>query len=453
MSPACVVIIGRPNVGKSTLFNRLTKSRRDGALVADQPGVTRDRIYGWVEVSSSRGFTLVDTGGFETKGFMYQPFSENLVWQQTVEAIDQSDLVLLLCDAREGVHPHDRELIARLRKMNKRFLCLANKIDGLEHTDLSHAFFAMGVDEVHPLSAAHGFGASQVLGQIADILGPRLQSTPTIDSESRRCLSLIGRPNAGKSSILNRLLGEERSLVSDIAGTTRDHIDTHFRFCEKDYTLIDTAGIRRRTKVRGNVEVASVMASLRCIERSDLVIYVIAADEGIADQDARLINRAIERKKPVLIVVNKWDLIPDKTSLSMKKYEEELRLTIPECRVHFSSCLQNQRVHKILDVAEELIEQNRQRVGTARVNEALETLTRHHPHPLSGTRNVKFFYASQLKSSPPTFVIMCNRAQNVLPSYKRYLTKGLRRTLGFDKVPIHLLFKNKRTNTLPRLSG
>tara|TARA_A100001015_G_C15026544_1_gene730804 strand:+ start:887 stop:2272 length:1386 start_codon:yes stop_codon:yes gene_type:complete len=454
-----VAIVGRPNVGKSTLFNRLTKSR--GAIVADRPGVTRDRIYGNVLCGEDQdghelGFTLVDTGGFETADVCFQPFKKNLVWEQTSLAIGEADLICLMFDASVGVQEYDRELFQYLQKQGKNVLCVANKIDGKEHASAALDFYSLGVDHVYPLSAAHNYGISDLKSEMLrqlEVAGVQTSGKHLFgraDQKESRKIALLGRPNAGKSSILNRLLGEERSLVSDVAGTTRDSVDAVIRYNECNYTVVDTAGVRRRTKVKDRVEVQSVLTSLRNIEEADLVLYVIDAEQGLTDQDSRLINMALERYKPILILVNKWDLIPDKNSNSARDYSYELKRNFPCCAVHFISCKHNQRVHKVLPIVANLFEQIERRVSTAEVNQCLDSLTTRCAPPEVGQRRVRFYYATQVKTAPPTFVLMCNSSARIQASYKRYMVKYFRKELGFEKVPINFIFRSKKEESVKK---
>ncbi|MCB9229579.1 MAG: ribosome biogenesis GTPase Der [Deltaproteobacteria bacterium] len=446
-----VAIVGRPNVGKSTLFNQLT--RKQGSIIADQPGVTRDRIYGTVYYDPKKkdaGFTLIDTGGFETDQFHFQPFAENLVWSQSQQAIREADLVLLVLDGKHGLHQHDRTILQYLKQHNKNFLLLVNKVDGEERDSDRWEFYALGAGDPISISAAHNKGLWQLLETIRDNLASQGSLRRQADDNIGTKIALIGRPNAGKSSLLNRLIGEDRCLVSPVAGTTRDSIDTPFTYNHKPWILIDTAGIRRKTKVREQLEVRSVIRSLRAIERADMVMLVIDALEGLTDQDTRLIHLAIDRFRPVMIVVNKWDLVPDKTANTARDYARNLRETsladmdfIP---ITFVSCVKNQRVHQLMQQAEEVYEQSSRKAGTAKVNESLQKMIlRHSPQLIQQhSKRIKFYYATQVTSSPPTMVVMCNVADEIQPSYRRYMLRSFRKDLGFDKVPVRIFFRGKQ---------
>jgi GTP-binding protein len=446
-----VAIVGRPNVGKSTLFNRLTHS--DTAIVDDRPGVTRDRLYGtafYDKNSETRdGFMVIDTGGFETEKFNFQPFAENLVWKQTQLAITEADLVIFLLDGKHGVHQHDYEISRYLELQKKAVIFVVNKVDGIEkREELLWDFYGFGINELHPISAAHNRGVKDLFKTIQGNLRGVRKGMEAFDSQLGTKVAIIGRPNAGKSSILNRLVGEDRAVVSEIAGTTRDSLDAKVTYNQQDYIFIDTAGIRRRTRVKESLEVQSVVRSLRNIERADIVLLVIDALDGITDQDARLANLVVGRHKPLLIVVNKWDLVPEKETHTARNYEKNIKLIFQDnsyIPVVFISCLENQRVHKILGVVDHLLAQTSTRIPTARINEALQTMIAEHTPQLIRKYNkrVKFFYATQVRANPPTIVVKCNISDEIQTSYKRYMLNKFRDILGFDQVPVRLLFRGK----------
>lgn len=444
-----VAIVGRPNVGKSTLFNRITGT--DQAIVDDRPGVTRDRLFGMVftDVEKTAGFMVVDTGGFEKDDFKFQPFQENLVWKQTEAAIQAADLVLLVFDAKSGLHPHDKELFLYLERLKKPYLIAVNKIDGLEQSQILWEFYELGItDEVAKISAAHNRG----VGDLKDVLMDKLQSLPDVGQHKHRAdataVAIVGKPNAGKSSILNRLLGEDRALVSEIAGTTRDTVDTPLTYNGRPYLLVDTAGIRRKSRINERVEALSVMRSLRAIERSDVVLLVLDATEGLTEQDMRLADLAADRRKPLAIVVNKWDLVQDKTSNTPKEWEEAIHRTLKThhyAPVVFVSCLENQRIHKLMALVERISLMALRRVETSAVNQALRTMVQEHtPALIRGkTKRIKFYFATQVSISPPTIVVFCNVANEIHESYIRYMTHRFREMLGFPEIPIRLLFRAK----------
>ena len=324
---------------------------------------------------------------------------------------------------------------------------LANKVDGLEHTCDTCDFYELGLDEIMPVSAAHNRGIDQVMAAIEAPLN-KLKSGGKHQMPSGIKIALVGQPNAGKSSILNRLCGEERSLVSDVAGTTRDIVDTTIIYNKNPYVILDTAGTRRRAKIFDKLEALCAMFSMRTIEDADVILVVIDAVRGLTDQDTRLIVAAVSAYKPILIIVNKWDLVPQKNSLTAKQYEKNIHAKLGDSTfipLIFVSCLENQRIAKIMEIVERLHTSYQTRITTAQVNEALQIIIkRHTPQVLKNLkRRIKFYYASQVATTPPTFVIMCNFAREVQSSYKRYVTKQLQEMFGFDAIPIKVIFRNK----------
>ncbi len=442
-----VSIVGRPNVGKSTLFNKMTHTRR--AIVDDMPGVTRDRLYGnvFLDTEDETGFTLIDTGGFETKDLYYQPFSENVVWQQTEIAIEESDLVILLLDAKSGIHMHDQELARYLEKKGKRFLCVVNKIDGLEQKTALWDFFEISED-LHPISAAHSRGVRDLIDDIEEEFKKIPGWNKRLERTEGTNIAIIGKPNAGKSSVINRLLGKERTIVSEVAGTTRDSTDTPMIYNKKKYILVDTAGIRRRAKVKSKLESLTIIMSMKAVERADVVLLVLDASDGLTDQDMRLASLAISQYKPLIFVVNKWDLVQDKTSNTVKEYTKFLHDNLRDMSyvpAIFISCLQNQRVHKLMEMVETQAGYYQKRIETSKLNEALARIVGEHNPALinNHTKQIKFFFATQVRTSPPTIVVFCNVAKEIQEAYKRYITNRFRTYLGFDTIPIRVLYRGK----------
>jgi len=444
------IFVGRPNVGKSTLFNALTRTRN--ALVDDRPGVTRDRLYGTVYLDDMRenGCLVIDTGGFETEGLYYQPFSENIVWQQTETAIEEADLIVLVLDGKAGLHPHDEQLVRHLAKKNKPVLYVVNKVDVREHEDRVYDFYRLGVDQFIVTSAAHMRGMDELL----EAVEAQFNSMEDLRADRRHQstlgtrIALVGRPNAGKSSILNRLIGEERSIVSDIAGTTRDSIDTPILYNNKSYVLVDTAGIRRRSRINDKVESLSVMRSMQAIERADIVLLVIDATQMLTDQDARIASMAAEQYKAMGIIVNKWDLVENKSSNTAKEYTEFLRYKMKLLSwvpVLYVSCLENQRIHQIMQMVENVMAQFERRVDTRLVNNSLHAMAHDHTPALirKTSKRVKFYYGTQVRAAPPTLLVFSNVAREIQEGYKRFMINRFRADLGFTDVPLRLIFRSK----------
>ncbi|MBI2603767.1 MAG: ribosome biogenesis GTPase Der [Deltaproteobacteria bacterium] len=440
-----VAIVGRPNVGKSTLFNRLTRTKQ--AIVGDMPGVTRDRLYGSADLGEGQGCMIIDTGGFEKDELSFQPFGENIVWKQTQMAVREADLVVFLLDGKTGMHPHDTEIFQFLREADKQILFVVNKIDSPEEKHAVWDFCELGVDDFYAVSAVQKMGLRDLRALMAEKLQGQGKKVNWTEKGIR--LALIGRPNVGKSSILNRLLGEERSLVSPIAGTTRDSIHTTLTYNGKPYVIIDTAGIRRKARIHDTLEEQSVVRSLSAIEKADIVLLVIDAELGLTDQDLRLINLSIDRGRAVLLVVNKWDLLPAKSANTIRDVETSLRRQLGDLAyipIHFISCLENQRVHKILARVEELSQQFMLKFPEEDLQAALETITNQRSPDVKGTsrKPVLFFSLRQAPQTPPKFVLTCTRAKHIKESYRRFISNGLRRQLGLTQVPMELVLKSKR---------
>jgi GTP-binding protein len=436
-----VVIAGAPNVGKSTLFNRLV--RRRTAIVTDEPGVTRDRVYG--EVSDGpRPFRVVDTGGLTPDGSA--PFAQEIA-RQAETAMEEAACILFVIDARAGATAVDREVAELLRRRGVPILLIANKIDSPAVQDLVHDLFDIGLGEPVPVSAEHALGIEELLDRIADVIGDagerqedEAQGPPALS------VAIVGRPNAGKSSLLNRFVGEERAMVSDIPGTTRDAVDTMLVLGERRYKLIDTAGIRRRGKSRLSAEKFSVVRARRNIERCDVAVLVLDAEAGFAAQDAHIAGFIADAYKPVVAVINKWDLIQGRES-EAKRWEDEVRRKlkfIKQIPMILVSAKTGQRVMKILDRVDTVHAEAGRRVPTPELNRWLRKVAGPRIDKAAGGRTLRVFYVTQAGTHPPRFVIFCNDRRLVHFSFERRLRNSLRESFGFGAAPIKLDFRSRR---------
>jgi len=432
-----IAIVGRPNVGKSTLFNRIVGGKK--AIVSNEPGVTRDRNYADVQWEGSF-FSLIDTGGFE-------PVSKDRIFIQMREqcqlAIDEADVVLFIMDGKEGLTPSDKEIASILRKVNKPVFYVVNKIDGPKQEEKVFEFYSLGKETIYPISAEHRSGVDGLMDDVIAAL-PKL-AEERWEGEATR-VAVIGRPNVGKSSLINRLLGYNRVMVDEAPGTTRDAIDTFFERDGRRYVFIDTAGIRRKSRISLQLEKYSIVEALRTIDRSDIVLLLLDSKEGVTDQDARIGGVIHEKGKGCILVANKWDLI-EKDSKTMIEFEEriygELR-HLSYAPILFISALTGQRVPKMFNLINRVAEEAKKRISTSRLNKSFgEWLERSHP-PLYKNRLVKLNYITQVSTAPPTFVIYANIPEGIHFSYERYLVNQIRETFGFEGVPIRLLFRKKR---------
>jgi len=430
-----VAIIGRPNVGKSTLFNRITRSRH--SIVDNLPGVTRDRIYRDAEYDGII-FTLVDTGGISDA--FHESFVEE-THSQALIAIDQADVILVVLDGKHGISPFDSDIIQLLRESNRPILYAINKIDGLEHEDKCLDFYQLGLDTLYPISAEHGYG-------IRDLLDQLIKYFPQTDENQKEKgirLAVIGRPNAGKSSLVNSMLGQERVMVSEIPGTTRDAIDTYCVIDDKPYILIDTAGIRRKGKVKLKIEKFSIIKALRSLDRCDVALIVLDAHDGITDQDIRIAGYAHERKCACIFVLNKWDLIEKERNI-VKKFTDDLRYQskfLSFAPVITISAKTGQRVKKIFPIIQSVYQQFSTQLGTGHINRIIEKAIQRTPPSLHRGRPIKFMYTTQIKTSPPRFVSFVNYPDAVHFSYHRYLLNQIREATGLDKTPLFLEFRKR----------
>ena len=436
---AIVAIVGRPNVGKSTLFNRISRKRQ--ALVGDFPGVTRDRNYAQIHWEGD-SFLLMDTGGFiSAEGSTI----EEQTRQQIFLALDEADVILFVADAKTGLHPEDAVLVNLLRRTPKPVFYAVNKIDSPEQTVHLAEFYELGLDRIQPISAAHGFGIGDLM---SDLIGALPKEA--VDSEQETAtgeirVSIVGRPNVGKSTLVNQLLGAARVIVSPIPGTTRDAVDSPFEKDGQRYLLIDTAGIRRKGRTREKLEKISVLKALQSIEKSHVALILIDATEGVTDQDLHIAGYIQERSRCCLIGINKWDVFdtdPKHTRRFMEDIQYRFRF-LPFAPILTFSALTGKRVGRIIPTIREIFQQYNHRVTTGFVNRALEQALHHHEPPLVAGHSLKFYYATQASTRPPTFVLFCNRPDAIHFSYERFLANQFREAFGLDKTPIRLLFRGR----------
>ena len=443
-----VAIVGRPNVGKSTLFNRLIGERR--AIVDDFPGVTRDRNYA-AAVWGGRQYMLIDTGGLDSEG---NGELEASVQDQSRRAVAEADVVIFLFDGKSGLNPLDAEAVGLLRIVQKPVLFAVNKLDSQRRADNLYEFYALGLDTLYSISAEHGLGVADLLDDVVARFPSlsALAEEPIEDNVHALRVAIVGRPNVGKSTLANRLLGYERSVVAATPGTTRDALDTPFELAGEACVLVDTAGIRRKARINDRIERFSVGRSLKAVDRSDLVIHVIDGPEGVTDQDAQILSYAVDRAKALLVAVNKWDLVSNSDG-NGEKYRAEVRYRLSFldfAPIALISAATGYGVRKLLETAARLMRNYRRKVSTSAFNQALQQITRTHSAPVAQGRAVKFYYGTQTAAGPPTFTVFVNRPDEVPESYKRYLLHQLRENLGFDHTPIRLYLRGRREERSPR---
>ncbi len=438
MSKPIVAIVGRPNVGKSTLFNILANSMI--SIVEDTPGVTRDRLYATAEWLDYE-FMMVDTGGIE---IMNADAIAVSIRQQAQIAIKEADVILFVCDARSCITTEDADVAGLLRQSKKPIVLAVNKADSPKQELNVYEFYNLGIGEPIPISASNHLGLGDLLDAVVDKF-PKRNNAGDADDEDEIKVALIGRPNVGKSSIFNVLVGEERSIVSDVAGTTRDAIDTPVVREGQRYLFIDTAGMRRKAKVDEPIEKYSVMRSLRAVDRSDVVLMVFDAVEGITEQDKRIVGYAHEAGKGIILVVNKWDLY-EKNNTSTLRYTETIRkelVFLQYAPVVYVSALTKQRIHRLPEVISYAAEQNAMRISTSILNQVIEDAVAVNPTPYDKGKRLKILYATQVKIKPPTFVIFVNEPEIMHFSYQRYLENKLRESFGFEGTPIKMIIRGK----------
>lgn len=433
MSLPVVALVGRPNVGKSALFNRIVGHNE--AIVSEEAGTTRDRHFARAEWNGS-AFWLVDTGGITDD---LRAAMDVEIRRQVTEAIDEADLLLLVVDAKAGLHPIDERIATMLREAGKPFLVVANKADNPAATDF-YEFYAMGAGDPIPVSAISG----KQSGDLLDELVERIPAMPPEDEEALR-VAVIGRPNVGKSSFVNRLLGEERLVVSEVAGTTRDAIDTPMKYHGRDLVFVDTAGLRRQSRVDDGVEFYSALRTRRAIERADICCLVIDATEKVQGQDLKIAHLAWDAGRALVMIVNKWDLV-EKDDKTAARFEKEAREKAPFLNFVpflYTSALTGQRVTKVLDVLLEVEAERQKRISTSKVNERLEELLRRRQPPQAAGREIRLMYATQVETAPPTIAVFSNHPDLVEEHYIRFLHNGFRESWDFTGNPLRVVMRRK----------
>ena len=431
-----VAIVGRPNVGKSTLFNRLYGRSR--AIVIDEPGATRDRNYA-VCTWRDKSYTLIDTGGFEpatTEKILLQ------MREQTQLAIEEADIILFLMDVKQGLTPSDREIARILRETQKPVFYVVNKVDGPRHENLAYEFHELGIEQIYTISAQHGVGVDDLLDDMGRYIPDDV--TPTEEVE-RIKIAVIGKPNVGKSSLVNKILGFERTIVNDIPGTTRDAVDTPFTVHGKPYLLIDTAGIRRKSRISLTLEKYSIIQAMKTLDRCDIALHLIDAQEGITEQDAKIAGLALERGVATIILINKWDLV-EKDNSTVGEYVKDIKdqlKFLDFAPILFVSAVTGQRIHRIFETVEQVYAEATKRVNTGELNRAMSVFLEKNPPPQAQLKAHPLHYVTQVAVKPPTFIFFINNPSDVHFSHQRYLVNRLRETFGYDHVPIRIFFRKK----------
>lgn len=434
-----VAIVGRPNVGKSTLFNRLIGQKN--AIVDDLPGVTRDRIYGQSEWNGKK-FYVIDTGGFVPKS---EDLIEQAIKEQAMIAIDESDVVLFVCDGRDGVTSYDIEIANILRQSKKNVLLLVNKCDNPQQDLNSYEFYSLGLGNPYPISALSGRNTWEFLDELVELLPPK----EIEEKDTNLKIAIVGRPNVGKSSIVNAIVGKERSIVTDIPGTTRDSIDTVIKYYNEEITLIDTAGLRKRSNIKESIEFYSAVRTIRAIERCDVAVIVLDATRGLEDQDKKIINQVDEARKGMILAVNKWDLIENKetkTADEFKKTIYEKLQTYYYVPILFVSAVTKQRLVKILEKAKEIKSNRMTRIPTAQLNRDILPELEKVPPPSVKGKDLRINYITQTRTEPPVFVFFSNFPDLIPDSYKRFIEKIFREKYNFEGTPISFVFRKKHKN-------
>ena len=430
-----VAIVGRPNVGKSTLFNRLVLGRK--AIVDDQAGVTRDRHYS-KSTWNGREFNVIDTGGYVHGS---DDIFEAAIRSQVIAAIEESDVLLFMVDTTTGITDHDEAFADVLRRTKKPILVVANKVDTNEMLNDIHEFYGFGFGELFPVCSASGSGTGELLDRVVELLPPDVEESP---SDLPR-FALVGRPNVGKSTLLNALTGQERTIVTPIAGTTRDTINTEYKYFGKNFYLVDTAGLRKKAKVNEDIEFYSVMRTIRAIEECDVVMLLIDATEGLQAQDLNILHLATRNRKGAVILVNKWDLVEKETNTA-RDYEAELKkrlLPHNDVSILFISATEKQRIFKAVEAAIEVHDNRKKKIKTSELNDVLLPEIEAFPPPSHRGHYIKIKYITQLPSPTPAFAFFCNHPKEVKEPYRRFLENKLRQKFNFTGVPISIYLREK----------
>lgn len=432
-----VAIVGRPNVGKSTIFNRLTGGR--DAIVDPVSGVTRDRHYGTSDWNGV-GFSVIDTGGYVDDS---DDIFEDEIKKQVRLAVEEADVVLFVVDAKEGLTPMDDDLAKELRRSKKPVMVVVNKVDSYKQVDDIHEFHTIGLGALYSISAVSGSGTGELLDDLVKILPGELKLMDAEEDLPR--IAIVGRPNAGKSSLVNMLLGNERSIVTPIPGTTRDSILSRYKSFGLDLFLVDTAGIRKKAKVKEDIEFYSVMRAIRSIESSDVCILMLDAERGFEAQDINIFSLVAKNHKGVVILVNKWDLVEKETN-TMKQYEEAIRERIAPFRdvpIIFTSVKEKQRILKAMELAVKVFNQRSMKISTSQLNEVMLPIIERTPPPMTKDKRIKVKYVTQLPGRYPSFVFFCNLPQYVKEPYRRFIENQMRERFDFTGVPIEVYFRQK----------
>lgn len=430
-----VAIVGRPNVGKSTLFNRLTESR--DAIVDEMSGVTRDRNYGKC-IWNGIDFSVIDTGGYVENS---DDVFESEINKQVMLAIEESDLILFMVDVTVGIHELDKAVASMLRKAGRKIFLVVNKVDNSQRLLDAHEFHSLGLGEYYPLSSINGSGT----GELLDAITSNLPSAAVEEIPELPRVAIVGRPNVGKSSLVNSLLGEERNIVTPLAGTTRDSIYTRYNKYQHDFFLVDTAGLRKKGKVSEDVEFYSVMRAVRTIENSDICLLLIDGTRGLESQDLNIVSLILRNNKGMILLVNKWDLV-EKESNTAKQFEEEIRRrTAPfvDYPVLFISATNKQRIHKILELIETVNLNRTRKIPTSELNEVMLDIVRQNPPPAIKGKFIRIKYVTQLPTHTPSFAFFCNMPQYVKEPYRRYIENRMREKFELTGVPVRIFFRKK----------